>query len=79
MNRCSWCEKHPTYIEYHDKEWGVPLLDSRALFELLILETMQAGLSWLAILLRRDAFRKVFANFDPEKWPPLPNKTSKDS
>lgn len=66
-NRCSWCERHPTYIHYHDTEWGVPLKDSRALFELLILESMQAGLSWLTILLRREAFRKAFAQFDPKK------------
>ncbi len=67
QNRCPWCERHPTYVQYHDTEWGTPLRDSQALFELLILESMQAGLSWLTILLRREAFRKAFANFDPKK------------
>lgn len=65
--RCPWCEKDPVYIEYHDKEWGVPVHDDRKLFEFLILEGAQAGLSWLTILKRREGYRKAFANFDPEK------------
>src|SRR4051812_19513065 len=66
MTRCTW----PTddlYIAYHDKEWGVPLHDDRKLFEFLILEGMQAGLSWYCILKKRENFRKAFDQFDPEK------------
>lgn len=65
--RCSWCEKDPIYIEYHDKEWGVPAHDDKKLFEFLILEGAQAGLSWLTILKRREGYRKAFANFDAQK------------
>lgn len=65
--RCSWCGSDPLYIRYHDKEWGVPLHDDRRLFEFLILEGFQAGLSWLTILKKRDDFRTAFEGFDPEK------------
>lgn len=64
--RCGWCERDPLYIEYHDKEWGVPLHDDKQLFEFLVLEGAQAGLSWLTILKRREGYRKAFANFNPE-------------
>lgn len=65
--RCSWAGDNKLMQEYHDKEWGVPLRDSRALWELLVLEGFQAGLSWSTILNKREAFREAFANFDPEK------------
>jgi DNA-3-methyladenine glycosylase I len=65
--RCPWCLKTPLYIHYHDNEWGVPVHDDRKHFEFLILEAAQAGLSWLTILNRREAYRKAFAQFDPEK------------
>jgi DNA-3-methyladenine glycosylase I len=67
MKRCSWCGLDPAYVAYHDEEWGVPELDDRALFEKLILDGFQAGLSWLIILRKRDAFRKAFDSFEPEK------------
>lgn len=66
INRCKWCEKDPIYIKYHDKEWGVPIHDDEKLFEFLILESAQAGLSWLTILKRREGYRNAFANFDPK-------------
>jgi DNA-3-methyladenine glycosylase I len=66
-NRCPWCLKSPLYIKYHDEEWGVPLHDERQHFEFLVLETMQAGLSWLTILNKRENFRKAFDHFDAEK------------
>ncbi len=66
-NRCWWCEGHPIYVKYHDEEWGVPLHDDRKLFEMLILEGFQAGLSWITILKKRANFRKAFARFDAEK------------
>lgn len=65
--RCDWCLGDPQYIDYHDREWGVPSTDDRHLFEKLILEGAQAGLSWLTILRKRDAYRRAFAGFDPEK------------
>lgn len=64
--RCAWCTSDPLYQTYHDKEWGVPLRDEQKLFEFLILEGMQAGLSWLTILKKREAFRHAFAGFDPD-------------
>src|SRR5512147_210609 len=67
MHRCSWAESDPVLSAYHDREWGVPEYDSRALWEKLMLDGFQAGLSWLIILRKRDAFRKAFKNFDPEK------------
>ena len=65
--RCAWGESHPLYIPYHDTEWGVPLHDDQRLFEMLILEGAQAGLSWLTVLKKRDAYRKAFSQFDPRK------------
>lgn len=65
--RCSWCLSTPDYIRYHDEEWGKPQHDDRVLFEFLILEGAQAGLSWLTILNKRDGYRKAFADFDPQK------------
>jgi len=66
MNRCIWCEKDPLYIAYHDDEWGTPIHDDRILFEFLILEGAQAGLSWLTILKKRENYRKAFHFFDCE-------------
>jgi DNA-3-methyladenine glycosylase I len=65
--RCAWAGTDPLYVRYHDTEWGVPVRDDRRLFEFLILEGAQAGLSWITILKRRDGYRKAFADFDPEK------------
>lgn len=65
--RCAWCGTDPLYCDYHDKEWGVPVRDDRTLFEFLILEGAQAGLSWITILRKREGYRKAFADFDPEK------------
>ncbi len=66
-NRCSWTGDNQTYIDYHDNEWGVPVHDDRLHFEFIILEGAQAGLSWITILKRRENYREVFDNFDPEK------------
>jgi DNA-3-methyladenine glycosylase I len=65
--RCAWSGKDPLYIGYHDREWGVPVHDDRTLFEFLILEGAQAGLSWITILRKRDAYRRAFDAFRPEK------------
>ena len=65
--RCPWCGDDPLYVAYHDREWGVPVRDDRALFEFLILEGAQAGLSWLTILRKREAYRKAFEGFDPAR------------
>lgn len=65
--RCSWCGDDPLYVKYHDEEWGRPCHDERMLFELLILEGAQAGLSWLTILRKRENYRRAFDNFDAEK------------
>jgi DNA-3-methyladenine glycosylase I len=65
--RCDWHTEDPLYITYHDTEWGRPLFDSKALFEMLCLEGMQAGLSWITILKRRNNYRYAFAGFDPDK------------
>jgi DNA-3-methyladenine glycosylase I len=65
--RCLWCGDDPLYVAYHDREWGVPVHDDRVLFEFLTLEGAQAGLSWITILRKREAYRKAFANFDPAK------------
>lgn len=67
VKRCGWCEGDSLYEEYHDKEWGVPVYDDKILFEFLILETFQAGLSWITILRKRENFRKAFDNFDYKK------------
>lgn len=64
-DRCPWCGTDPLYVAYHDAEWGVPCRDPRALWECLMLECFQAGLSWITILRRREGFRTAFAGFDP--------------
>jgi DNA-3-methyladenine glycosylase I len=66
-HRCAWAESDPLLRAYHDEEWGVPEHDSRALWELLMLEGFQAGLAWITVLRKRDAFRKAFHHFDPVK------------
>jgi DNA-3-methyladenine glycosylase I len=66
--RCSWVDlNNPLYVEYHDNEWGVPVHNDDKLFEMLILEGAQAGLSWATVLKKREAYRKLFLNFDPKK------------
>lgn len=65
--RCGWCGTEPIYVAYHDEEWGVPEYDSEALFEKLMLDGFQAGLSWITILKKRDNFRRAFDGFNPEK------------
>jgi DNA-3-methyladenine glycosylase I len=67
LTRCGWANQDPLYTKYHDEEWGTPLHDDNRLFELLILEGMQAGLSWYTILKKRGNFRRAFDNFDPKK------------
>ena len=67
MKRCQWVTDDPLYIEYHDTQWGVPLHDERELFEMLILEGAQAGLSWITVLKKRENYRKLFHNFDIHK------------
>ena len=64
--RCWWCGEDPTYVAYHDEEWGVPIHDDQRLFELLVLEGFQAGLSWITILRKRENFRAAFRGFNPE-------------
>lgn len=65
--RCGWCSSAPDYVDYHDHEWGRPVIRDRALFEKLCLEGFQSGLSWLTILRKRENFRRAFAGFDPER------------
>jgi DNA-3-methyladenine glycosylase I len=67
MQRCPWCGSDPLYLKYHDEEWGTPVHDEEKHFEFLLLETQQAGLSWITILRKREAYREAFARFDPEK------------
>jgi DNA-3-methyladenine glycosylase I len=67
LNRCPWPKLDPLYVAYHDEEWGVPERDDRALYEKLILDGFQAGLSWITILRKRDNFRRAFDDFQPEK------------
>ncbi|MRH44453.1 DNA-3-methyladenine glycosylase I [Aquibacillus halophilus] len=67
MKRCDWVNNDPLYIDYHDNEWGIPEYNDQKLFELLILEGAQAGLSWYTVLKKREHYRLVFDNFDPEK------------
>lgn len=74
-NRCKWAGTDPLYVKYHDEEWGVPVHDDQKLFEFLILEGAQAGLSWITILKRREGYRKAFSRFDPKK---VSKFTSKD-
>jgi DNA-3-methyladenine glycosylase I len=66
LQRCPWPKQDPVYVAYHDEEWGVPEFDDRALYEKLILDGFQAGLSWITILRKRDNFRKAFDGFEPE-------------
>lgn len=66
-NRCAWCGTDPLYVAYHDLEWGVPVRDDRRLFEFLVLESAQAGLSWLTILRKRENYRRAFHDFDAGK------------
>jgi DNA-3-methyladenine glycosylase I len=67
LTRCPWPKQDPLYVAYHDQEWGVPECDDRALFEKLMLDGFQAGLSWITILRKRENFRRAFDDFDPEK------------
>ncbi len=67
IHRCAWAGDDPLYVAYHDEEWGVPVHDDRLLFEFIVLEGAQAGLSWLTILRKREGYRKAFAGFDPGK------------
>ena len=67
VSRCAWSGNDPLYVQYHDEEWGVPVHDDRKLFEFLILEGAQAGLSWITILRKRPAYQVAYAGFDPEK------------
>lgn len=67
VKRCSWCGQDPLYVAYHDEEWGVPIWDDVALFEKLMLDGFQAGLSWLIVLKKREHIRRVFDGFDPDK------------
>jgi DNA-3-methyladenine glycosylase I len=67
VQRCEWAGSDPLYLEYHDREWGVPVRDDRTIFEFLVLEGAQAGLSWLTILRKREHYRRAFAGFDPVK------------
>lgn len=66
LHRCPWPKQDPLYVAYHDEEWGVPEYDDRALFEKLVLDGFQAGLSWITILRKRENFRRAFSEFDPE-------------
>ncbi len=65
--RCGWCGTDPLYVKYHDEEWGKPIYDDKILFEFLILESAQAGLSWITVLRKRENYRKAFADFDAKK------------
>lgn len=67
MKRCEWCTGSELYMQYHDTEWGVPVFDDRKQFEFLVLESAQAGLSWITILKKRENYRKAYDGFDPEK------------
>ena len=67
MNRCPWCGNDELYMKYHDEEWGVPVHDDRKHFEFLVLESAQAGLSWLTVLRKRENYRKAYDNFDASK------------
>ena len=67
LKRCGWCGDDPLYVAYHDEEWGVPVRDDRVLFEFLLLEGAQAGLSWITILRKREHYRRAFARFDPRR------------
>jgi DNA-3-methyladenine glycosylase I len=74
LRRCAWPKQDPLYVAYHDEEWGVPEYDDRALYEKLMLDGFQAGLSWITILRKRDNFRRAFNDFDPEKIARYPKR-----
>jgi DNA-3-methyladenine glycosylase I len=74
LARCPWPKQDPVYVAYHDEEWGVPEYDDRALFEKLVLDGFQAGLSWITILRKRDNFRRAFDGFEPEKIARYPKR-----
>lgn len=74
MKRCEWVTDDPLYLDYHDNQWGVPLHDDRELFEMLILEGAQAGLSWITVLKKRAQYKKVFHNFDVQKVAKMTDK-----
>jgi len=74
LHRCPWPKEDPFYVAYHDEEWGVPEYDDRALYEKLVLDGFQAGLSWITILRKRDNFRRAFNGFDPEKIARYPKR-----
>jgi DNA-3-methyladenine glycosylase I len=74
LHRCPWPKQDPLYVAYHDEEWGVPEYDDRALYEKLVLDGFQAGLSWITILRKRDNFRRAFNDFDPEKIARYPKR-----
>ena len=74
LARCPWPKQDPLYVAYHDDEWGVPEYDDRALFEKLVLDGFQAGLSWITILRKRDNFRRAFNDFEPEKIARYPKR-----
>jgi DNA-3-methyladenine glycosylase I len=67
VNRCAWVKADPLYEQYHDTEWGVPVYDDKKIFEFLVLESAQAGLSWITVLRKRENYRTAFAGFDPKK------------
>lgn len=67
IKRCGWCKEDPIYLKYHDEEWGREVIDDKKMFEFLILESAQAGLSWITILKRRDAYKKAFAEYDAQQ------------
>src|SRR5712691_12016331 len=75
IQRCGWAEGDPLMLEYHDREWGVPVHDDHRLFEFLILEGAQAGLSWMTILRKREAYRQAFKDFDPAAVARFPETT----
>ncbi|HET7847747.1 MAG TPA: DNA-3-methyladenine glycosylase I [Pseudolabrys sp.] len=74
LHRCPWPKQDPLYVSYHDEEWGVPEYDDRALYEKLVLDGFQAGLSWITILRKRENFRRAFDGFDPEKIARYPRR-----
>ncbi|WP_205418597.1 DNA-3-methyladenine glycosylase I [Paraliobacillus sediminis] len=78
MKRCDWVNEDPLYIDYHDNEWGVPEYNDQKLFELIILEGAQAGLSWYTVLKKREHYRVVFDHFDPEKVAKYDNKKKEE-
>jgi DNA-3-methyladenine glycosylase I len=73
--RCPWAEVNPLMVAYHDREWGVPVHDDRLLFEYIVLDAFQAGLSWAVVLNKREAFRRAFRGFDPERVARLPRRS----